>query len=201
MFVLACFTENESSSLTLGNRFYVWAIIADSISLRDEISWSLRSQVSSWWWPHWAWKASSIGLLKANNMQWSATIEPWHACTYNTHKTNYTRQLTRPHAMLICFDGPGCHVINIHEKSSHCETLKSNRKKRNKFFTNICDLKENYRTTFYLTKNSARLRLKLTSLVKGYFRSHECMSLFGREPPSTNVYSGLRTVNMFENVI
>ena len=47
MFVLACFTENESSSLTLGNRFYVWAIIADSISLRDEISWSLRSQVSS----------------------------------------------------------------------------------------------------------------------------------------------------------
>ena len=47
MFVLACFTENESSSLTSGSRFYVWAIIADSISLRDEISWSLRSQVSS----------------------------------------------------------------------------------------------------------------------------------------------------------
>ena len=98
--------------------------------------------------------------------------------------------------MLICFDGPGCHVINIHEKSSHCETLKSNRKKINKFFTNICDLKENYRTTFYLTKNSARLRLKLTSLVKGYFRSHECMSLFGREPPSTNVYSGLSMNNL-----
>ena len=47
MFVLACFTVNESSSLTSGSRFYVWVIIADSISLRDEISWSLRSQVSS----------------------------------------------------------------------------------------------------------------------------------------------------------
>ena len=42
MFVLACFTVNESSSLTSGSRLYVWAIIADSISLKDDISWSLR---------------------------------------------------------------------------------------------------------------------------------------------------------------
>ena len=38
MFGITCFTVNESSSLTSGSRFYVWAIIADSISLRDEIS-------------------------------------------------------------------------------------------------------------------------------------------------------------------
>ena len=74
-------------------------------------------------------------------------------------------------------------------------------RKRNKFSSNICDLKENYRTTFYLTKNSTRLRLKLASLIKGYFRTHGCMSLFGKDAPSKNVYSAFRTVNVFENVI
>ena len=160
MFVLACFTVNESSSLTSGSRFYVWAIIADSISLRDEISWSLRSQVSSWWWPHWAWKTSSFGLLKANNMQWSATIEPWHACTYNTHKTNYTRQLTRPHAMLICFHGPGCHVINIHEKSSHCETLKSNWKKKKQIFHQYLRSKRKLQENFLSNKKFSQAQIE-----------------------------------------
>ena len=38
MFVLACFTFNEISSSTSGGRLSVWAIIADSISLRVDIS-------------------------------------------------------------------------------------------------------------------------------------------------------------------
>ena len=54
----------------------------------------------------------------------------WHTRVPITHKTNYTRLSARPHAMHIRFDEPGCYVIYIHKKSSHCETLKSNRMKK-----------------------------------------------------------------------
>ena len=103
--------------------------------------------------------------------------------------------------MLIRFDGPGCHVINIHEKSSHCETLKSNRKKKKQIFQQYLRSKRKLQINFLSDKKFSQAQIEVASRVKGHFRSYGCMSLFGREAPTTNVYSALRTVYVFENLI
>ena len=160
MFALACFTVNKSSSLTSGSRLSAWAINSDSISLRVDISWSQRSQEPLWWWLQWAWKAGSFGSLSANILQWSATEELWHTCTYNTHKINYAT--VGPTTILILFHEWESNIIYVHEKSKHCETVRRSRLKKKQrkstpvifaILASICHLKRNYTTTFYRDKN------------------------------------------------
>ena len=83
MFAFAFFTVNLSSSATPGSMLSVWVISADSISQRADVNWSQRSHESSWWWSHCTWKFTSLGSLRANSRQWSATVEVSDTCTYS----------------------------------------------------------------------------------------------------------------------
>ena len=78
--------------------------------------------------------------------------------------------------MLIRFDGPGCRVINIHEKSSHCETLKSNGKKKKQIFQQYLRSKRKLQDNFLSNKkfNQAQIEACLShKRVFSYTRVHE----------------------------
>ena len=54
-----------------------------SISFRVDANVAQRSHTSLWSWSHVAWNGGSFGSLKANDLQWSATVELWETWTCN----------------------------------------------------------------------------------------------------------------------
>ena len=84
MFAFAFFTVSLTSSQTPGSMLSIWVISADSKSKERMSTGRNKSHESSWWWPHCTWKLTSLGSLKANSRQWSATVEVSDTCTYST---------------------------------------------------------------------------------------------------------------------
>ena len=78
--VLAFFTRNSSSSPNVVAKLWYFAVNPASMLVRVDPNTAHRSQTSLCWWSQVAWNKGSVGSLKANDLQWSATdavLETW----------------------------------------------------------------------------------------------------------------------------
>ena len=73
--VFVFLTRKTSSSFVLDVMFWLCATKPSSISFKVDANVAQRSHTSLWSWSHVAWNEGSFASLKANDLQWSATVE------------------------------------------------------------------------------------------------------------------------------